>query len=424
MSRSNLPALLAAILAASCSSARPPGRTVPEPSLLPPAAREAYEDALRRAAAGDPAGADAALAPALAARPLHVSSHLLHQDLAGEAGRGASLGPAYASLAAGLPSDGGAAVLEARVVPGTGAERVARYQAAAAKDARSPWPRIALALSRTSLALELSRRAEARALEGFAEEARGLRAEATATLDRARAEGESAVALAPDLAAAHAALGRALAVRVPGAEPADEKEARALHARALEVLGRALALDPGDPRVLLERALLLRRLGKREEAEADLAAAARSAPRDAAVHAARAGNLEELGRSREAREAWAAALAAAPDWPEAWLDAGSAFARAGLWIEALERYRRADAIYAARGGERWKARRGIATALSQIGLDASDPSRFAEALEQLRAYRSEGGPDRDWAARMAELLGEEEATASPPPPPRSSPPTR
>jgi len=399
--------LLAAVLAASCASSRPPERTVPEADLLPPAGQEAYREALRRMAAGDGAGADAALAPALAARPLHVSSHLLHQDLARATGRGDGLRTLYAAIAAELPADGGAAVLEARASPGSAEERIARYQAAAVRDSRSPWPRVALALARTDLAQALSARADARALEGFAEETRRLLAEAATAVERARAEGESAVALAPDLAAAHAALGRALAAGVPGWVPPGEKEARALHARALEALDRALALDPGDPRVLLERALLRRRLSQRREAEEDLDAAALAAPGDADLHAARAANLEELGRGEEALGAWAAAVAAAPDRPEAWLDAGGALARAGRWAEALERYRRADAIYASRGGERWRARRGIATAAAQVGLDASDPSRFAEALENLRAYRSEGGPDRDWADLMAELLGEE-----------------
>jgi tetratricopeptide (TPR) repeat protein len=250
------------------------------------------------------------------------------------------------------------------------------------------------------------RRASAREREGFADEGKKLRADARISLERARTEGERAVAVAPGLAAAHAALGHVLAVSA-NLLPLEDREKRDLRARAIERMGRALALDPGDPRILEGRAFLLQDAGRGVDAQADFDAAAAAAPADPAVLAARARNLEGLSLHQRAADAWKEAAAAAPRDPGILVDLGSAMARLGRWKDALAQYRRADALYAEAGGERWKARRGLVTALAQLGLDSKDPRSLAEALEILTAYRAEGGPDAAWAGKMAEVLGEE-----------------
>jgi len=283
---------------------------------------------------------------------------------------------------------------------------VAGYQAAAVKDPAAPWPRIALATERADIARDLVRRAAARAMDGFADEGVKLRADARISLERARTEGERAVALAPGLSAAHAALGHVLAL-MASLLPLEDKEKRDLRARAIQRMGMALALDPGDPWILAGRGFILQEAGRGTDAQADFDAAAAAAPGDAEVLAARARNLEGLSLNERAASAWKEAAAAAPGIPEILLDYGSALARVGRWKDALAEYRRADAIYAAKGGERWRARRGLVTALAQLGLDAKNPGALAEALDLLRAYVSDGGPDSVWAGKMAVVLGEE-----------------
>ncbi len=406
-----LPAVLAAVLAASaCGRSAAPPRTVPEPSVLDEGQRRAWLKAAARAAAGDPEGAAKSLAPLLRVRPLHVSSHLLHQDMALAAGGREALAAEYLALSRELPGDASADVLVTRVVRPRGEGRLAGYQAAAVKDPAAPWPRIALATERTGLARDLVRAAAAKERDGFADQGTRLRGEARTSLERARTEGERAVAVAPDLAAAHAVLGHVLA-ETAALLPLEDREKRDLLARALERMGRALSLDPGDPRILAGRGFLLQDAGRGAEAQADFDAAAAAAPGDPAILAARARNLEGISMFVPAAEAWKEACAAAPKDPDLLVDYGSALARIGRWKDALAAYRRADAVYAAGGGERWKARRGLVTALAQIGLDAQDAARLGEALAFLRAYREEGGPDAAWAGKMAEVLGEE----SPPP---------
>jgi tetratricopeptide (TPR) repeat protein len=403
---SGLPALLVAALAApGCGRSAAVPRTVPGEASLDQGLRKAYLRALGKAAEGDAAGADRALAPLLLARPLHVPSHLLHQDLVRAAGGESALAGEYQALARSLPADASADVLAIRAVPGPAEARVTGYQAAAVKDPSAPWPRIALATARTDLAADLARRASSREREGFADEGKKLRADARSSMERARTEGERAVALAPDLAAAQAALGRALA-ETANIAAEEDAEKRDLRTRALFRLGKALSIDPGDPRILVARADVLRDSGRGTEAQDDLDAAAASAPRDPLVLAARARNLDDIHLDARAADAWREAAEAAPLDPDILVDFGSALARKGHWKEALAEYRRADALYADRGGERWRARRGMVTALAQLGLDSRDTARLAEALECLRAYRAEGGPDLKWAGNMAEVLGE------------------
>jgi tetratricopeptide (TPR) repeat protein len=397
--------LVPAVLAlAGCGRSAGPPRTVPDASQVEPEYRDRYLRALERAALGDAVGAGKALAPLLRVRPLHVPSHLLHQDLARtEKGKG-SVDGEYAAIAKELPTSADAAVLLARVRPGTREARIEAYQAAAVRDPAAPWPRIALATARTEQARELLAAAAARERDGFAEEAARQRAAAKSALERARTEAERAVALSADLAPAHGALGHALAAAAE-LVPESDRTRRDLLRRALDSFGRALALDPGDPGLLLGRGLLLV-ASDRKAAAVDLDAAAAAAPRDRAALAARARNLSEAGLLAEALEAWRAAVAALPGDPDLRVDLGRALGASDRWRQALAEFRRADALYESGGGERWKARRGLVTALVQLGIDEKDDRRLDEAREQLAAYRAEGGPDGGWAAKEAEFLGE------------------
>ena len=403
--------LLVPLLSAACGGLRPPARTVPEPDRLSDGQRDAYLSALEDAAAGLPAKALAHLEPLAALRPLHVPSHLLRQDLLRGEGREEEAALEYGALAAEPGATADAEVLRVRTSALPGPQRVAAYQAAAARDAASPWPRIALAVARRKQARDLEQGSRERALQGFAVESRALHEEAVAAAGRARTEAERAVALAPDLAASHACLAGALAEAADLARGTPEA-ARDLRGEAVDACGKALAIDPGDPRVLLERALLHRDSQKLDEALRDFEAAALAAPRDREILAERAAALESRGRTGEALAAWRELLEMEPRWTEAWMDGAGASLGAGRLDEALERYRRADVLYAEGGGERWRALRGGATTLAQMGLDRAEPDRLAEALGTVRAYAAEGGPDQAWVESMIYTLGGEEGGAA------------
>lgn len=418
--------LLVPLLAAACGGLRPPPRTVPEADRLSAAERRAFLAALEDHSGGRVEAALRHLEPLLALRPLHFPSHLLRQDALRGSDPAEGLEGEYEEIAA-RPGEvepvrtaAEAEVLRVRVSPLGTAERVAAYQAAAVRDPSSPWARVALALARASLAREIEAESREKALAGFALESRRIHGEAVAAAERARTEAERAVALAPGLAATHACLAHALAAAADIGF-ADEKAALEARGRAMEACGRALEIDPGDPRVLLERALLLRDARRRDEALADLRLAALAAPRDRGVAAERAHALEEAGFTGEALDAWTALLEDAPDWADAWMDAGSACLRVGQLERALERYARADALYAKEGGQRWRARMGIATTLAQMGIDGGRQDRIAEALAQVKAYRDEGGPDRAWVERMTWILTGEEAPPAGSPPPTAPP---
>jgi tetratricopeptide (TPR) repeat protein len=412
-----------ALAAAACGRSAAPPRTVPEPARLGEDGARTWLRAVAAVSAGKGERADRLLVPLLVLRPPHVPSHLLHQDLVRLRGGGDLLGE-YRALAAELPGSADAALLLARVQGATAKARLEGYRAAAARDPAAPWPRIALAVARSEEAADLLDRAQAKERDGFVEEGRARREEARAQADRARSEGERAVALAPDLAAAHGARGFALGVaaEIAGAAGGETvKERKALLAEALACYDRAVERDPGDPGSLLGRARLLAMTDQRERALVDIEAAFAAAPGEPRVLLARAAALSASpGREEEAVEAWHRVVAVRPADGDARTDLGTALVRARRWREALEAYRAADTLYAREGGERWKARRGIVTALVQGGIEGGAPVDTREALLHLRAYTAEGGPDRDWAGKMALLLADD-AGGSPVPPPAENP---
>ncbi|HHL21386.1 MAG TPA: tetratricopeptide repeat protein [Aliiroseovarius sp.] len=118
-------------------------------------------------------------------------------------------------------------------------------------------------------------------------------------------------------------------------------------AEAVEMLGRALALDPDQPRALLRRAVALTTLGRNQDALADLTRLTALTPDDDFALYRLGVTLDNLRRYTEALEVLDRALALDPDyfWShferaraleglERWQEAGQA-ARAALALEPL-----------------------------------------------------------------------------------------
>ncbi len=411
-----LPAVALAALACAGTPQAPP-RTVPQPDLLGPANAEEYLDALGLWAAGDGEGAERALRGCLGVRPLHVPSHLLRQDILAATGREEESRRDYAALVAEQPTSAAAQLLGARSARGPLEARIAAYQEAASRDAAAPWPRIALAVARAERAAKLCAQGEARAREGFRDEQARLREEARAEIERAAMEAERAAALAPDLAAAHAARGHVAAAAADLAL-GGEQDARDHRGRALEAFARGLQLDPGDPRLLYARALALRTIPDLPEAQRDLDLAAAAAPRDVGILRARARNLSDLDRRAEALEAWGAVLDAEPQDADSRVELGIALYRLDRLDDSLREFRTAAEAAAAAGTPAWKAVRGEATVLAQRAIDSGAPEDLAAAVKALDAYLEAGGPDRAWATALAGLMAGDRSPPEPAADPR------
>ena len=182
------------------------------------------------------------------------------------------------------------------------------------------------------------------------------------------------------------------------------RAAKGDHEGAQALFDRALALDPGDPAILTGLASWYRK----------------------------------DGRLSEAIRACDAAIAAAPDYPDAWIERGAAYAAGGSSSVARDSYARGAALapgnavahagfaaLAARDGALDAAREAAlralnldarnlvaAGALAAAALEAGDPQAAREALEPL-LRGSEAGPDRPQAltllANACERLGDHEA---------------
>ena len=125
---------------------------------------------------------------------------------------------------------------------------------------------------------------------------------------------------------------------------ADIAHRRGAAARALELVDRALALDPRFLEARVERSRYLAALGRSGEAAAELADLLEQAPDDNWV-ALRYAELVELpaGDLAAAERRLRQVLARNPSFAEAWLLLGTVLTRAGRGSEAAEVYRQAAA---------------------------------------------------------------------------------
>ena len=166
---------------------------------------------------------------------------------------------------------------------------------------------------------------------------------------------------------------RALYEQVLAAEP---RHAEALHllgylwfqkgdgARALDLIGRAIALQPANPGYRYNRALILKETGRLEDAAADFREVARLQPSDADAWSDLGETLLSLGRPDDALAAWDRALALRPS-PALDANRGVALRQLGRLDEALVAQDRALALGPA-DAEAWSNRGNVLKDLGRL----------------------------------------------------------
>jgi tetratricopeptide (TPR) repeat protein len=157
---------------------------------------------------------------------------------------------------------------------------------------------------------------------------------------------------------------------------ADPRHAEALHllgylwfqkgdaARALDLIGRAVALQPANPGYRYNRALILKETGRLEDAAADFREVARLQPADADAWSDLGEALLALGRPNEALAAWDRALALRPT-PDLHANRGVALRQLGRLGEALAAQDRALALNPA-DAEAWSNRGNVLKDLGRL----------------------------------------------------------
>ena len=164
---------------------------------------------------------------------------------------------------------------------------------------------------------------------------------------------------------------------------ADPRHAEALHllgylwfqkgdaVRALDLIGRAVTLQPNNPGYRYNRALILKETGRLEDAAADFREVARLQPTDVDAWSDLGEALLGLGRPEEALAAWDRAIALRPS-PDLHANRGVALRQLGRLDEALAAQDRALALKPA-DAEAWSNRGNV---LKDLG-------RLEEALASL-----------------------------------------
>ncbi len=343
-------------------------------------------DAMTRKCLGDVDGARAAVERSVAARPNHSGTRQL-----------------YATYLAGLGDPGAAlAILQPATQAGSNEERAQAF---------ASFARISMQAGRYASGGAAVEQAIQRAPSEVGIWLSGARAllESPEAAHHARALelAEQAIALAPELAAAHTVAARALEA-LNRAEAAFEYYRRsseldgssrfvrvrllelglrydaATAQRAAEVL---LEQHPGDPEYLFYRGLAAARAGDpdaaRESYQATIAARGGNAP-EAWFNL---GLLErEAGRLEQARSAYLQALAVRPAYDAAWNNLGLVHFDRGAWDEAEAAFRQALLI-----------RSDYAAAWSNLGRTFAardDYASAADALEQALRYNPGDRVDR------------------------------
>jgi Tfp pilus assembly protein PilF len=209
-------------------------------------------------------------------------------------------------------------------------------------------------------------------------------------------------------------------------------------ARAAKVAEAALARGSGDAYDCMVAALGRADRGDRAGAQALFDRALAIDPGDPAVLTGLANWYRKDGRLSEAVRASDAAIAAAPDYPDAWIERGAAYAAGGSSAIARDSYARAAALapgnpiahagfaaLAARDGALDEARQAAnralrlapgslvaAGTLATVALEQGDPRAACKVLEPALG-RTRAGPDRPQAlsvlAAARERLGDHDA---------------
>jgi TolB-like protein/DNA-binding winged helix-turn-helix (wHTH) protein/class 3 adenylate cyclase/tetratricopeptide (TPR) repeat protein len=204
-------------------------------------------------------------------------------------------------------------------------------------------------------------------------------------------------------------------------------------ARAVELFRKALDLDPANVDALVGVATLctyqvlnLYRLDGRdallEEAEALLSRAAALASEHTGVLKARALLHRARGRFAEAITATATVIARNPGEPTSYKEMGLNKLYLGKTEEAVEWFRRADAVAQA-DPDRWTWLQGLGRALMQLGRDAEAVDALSQSLDNnpshlrgkawLAAAEALSGDDANARRHLAEyLVGEPEMTVA------------
>jgi tetratricopeptide (TPR) repeat protein len=386
-----------------------------------PTPRAQLEEAARRLRAGDGAGAEACLAPLLAAAPREPDALHLLGLAAHRAGRHAEACAALASAVAARPAAALYRANLARALAAAGrlpeAEAALRAAIAAAPAEADLHYDLGLLLLRSGRAAEAASRLAAAAALAPADAP--FQAEALTNLGAARAAlGETAeaetcyrcaLALAPSLAAACANLG-ALLCRLGRWAEAEQSLRRALEARpdfpaALDSLGTALAAlgRPAEAEAAYRRALalapdyadahsnlgtLLDTAGRFAEAESSHRRALALNPSHAEAHLNLGNVLVALGRLPEAEASYRAALRLRPGEPEAEYNLGVALLSAGRLREGWAGYER-----------RWD-RRGAARREFPVPLWTGEPL----GARRLLVHAEQGLGDTIQFCRFVPLL--------------------
>ncbi|MBV8089068.1 MAG: AAA family ATPase, partial [Alphaproteobacteria bacterium] len=197
---------------------------------------------------------------------------------------------------------------------------------------------------------------------------------------------------------------------------ANDLKRRENAASAVELFRKALDLDPDNVDALVGvstlssyQVLNLYRLEGRdallEEAEALLSRAAALAPEHTGIPRARALLLRARGRFADAASAMATIIARNPGEPTSYKEMGLNKLYLGETEEAVEWFRRADAIAPA-DPDRWTWLQGLGRALMQLGRDAEAVDALSQALDNNPGHLR----GKAWLA-AAEALSDDDANA-------------
>jgi tetratricopeptide (TPR) repeat protein len=165
---------------------------------------------------------------------------------------------------------------------------------------------------------------------------------------------------------------------------------RSEYASLIEAMDRAIALDPRDAALYLDRAVLHEMADQLDEALRDLGQAMRLNPGHAAAYYNRANVRSRLGDLAGAVEDLGAALERDPKLVAAHFNRAVLEARRGAWDAALDDFGRALELDAT-----------LAPAYARLAAIAGARGDFATAIEVLRAGQRNVPGDRDLALSLA-----------------------